>query len=182
MGSSEKTLRLYGTATDSIVDGPGLRYTVFVQGCSHACSGCHNPESQPYEGGTVKKVDDLVGEILANKLIQGVTLSGGEPLDQSAGILDLARKLSENDIPLWLYTGYLIEDVAKGRPDERAREVVSLCEVVVDGPFVETMHSYDLSWRGSSNQRLVDVQASKKAGKIVLWEKDQSYPQAPSSW
>ena len=99
------TIRLFGTAPDSIVDGPGLRYAVFVQGCSHGCPGCHNPESQPCRGGEVRPIADVVAEIAANKLVQGVTVSGGEPFEQAAACAELARQVRELGLNVWTYSG-----------------------------------------------------------------------------
>lgn len=105
------TIRLYGTAPDSIVDGPGLRYAVFVQGCSHGCPGCHNPDSQPCAGGTVRAIADVVAEIAANKLVQGVTISGGEPFEQAAACAALARQVRELGLDVWTYSGYRYEQL-----------------------------------------------------------------------
>ena len=115
------TIRLYGTAPDSIVDGPGLRYAVFVQGCSHGCPGCHNPDSQPCAGGTVRAIADVVAEIAANKLVQGVTVSGGEPFEQAAACAALARQVRELGLDVWTYSGYRYEQLAEGIPDPAAR-------------------------------------------------------------
>ena len=180
MGST--SIRLFGTATDSIVDGVGLRFAIFVQGCPHGCPGCHNPESHSFEGGYETTVDALIDEIDANKLICGVTLSGGEPLAQSGACLEVAERLKQQGFNLWLYSGYLFEDVMAGAVGEQARELVSLCDVMVDGPFVNTLQSYELVWKGSSNQRVIDVPKSLKAGKAVLWEAYDSYPEPPASW
>ena len=106
-------ISLYGTVPDSIVDGPGLRYAVFVQGCSHNCPGCHNPESQPVEGGTVTALDDLLADIEANGLVHDVTLSGGEPFEQPAACAILARALKERGYGVWSYSGYLYDDLSK---------------------------------------------------------------------
>jgi len=178
----ETSIRLFGTATDSIVDGPGLRFSVFVQGCPHGCPGCHNPESQPFAGGYEKAIDALVAEVAANRLINGVTLSGGEPLAQSGACLELAMRLKALGFGIWLYTGYLYEDVMSGHIGEAAKELVALCDVVVDGPFVEALKSYALTWKGSSNQRVIDVPATHKAGRIVLWQSQDSFPEPPDSW
>ena len=106
------TIRLYGTAPDSIVDGPGLRYAVFVQGCSHACPGCHNPNSQPCAGGTVRTIEDVAADIAANKLAQGVTISGGEPFEQAAACAELARRCQAIGLSVWTYSGYVYEQLA----------------------------------------------------------------------
>ena len=137
------TLRMYGTAPESIVDGPGLRFSVFVQGCTHHCPGCHNPESQPSDGGYLCEPADIVHEIHKNKLIHGVTLTGGEPFEQVEGVFELAQLLKAEGYDLWIYSGYLFEDLMAGHPHEKAPDLLALCDVLVDGPFVEALHSYD---------------------------------------
>ena len=104
--TAPNTIRLFGTAPDSIVDGPGLRFAVFVQGCTHGCPGCHNPESQPCAGGEERDIDGLVAEIAANKLAQGVTISGGEPFEQAAACAELARRCHALGLNVWAYSGY----------------------------------------------------------------------------
>ena len=118
------TIRLYGTAPDSIVDGPGLRFAVFVQGCTHACPGCHNPDSQPCAGGEVRRIDELVAEIAANKLARGVTISGGEPFEQAAACAELARQLRKRGLNVWTYSGYRYEQLEDGFPDAAARDLL----------------------------------------------------------
>lgn len=177
-----ETIRLYGTAPDSIVDGPGLRYAVFVQGCSHACPGCHNPESQPCAGGTVERIADVAAAVAGNKLAQGLTLSGGEPFEQAAACAALARAVRPFGLNVWAYSGYLYEQLAAGVPSEDARDLLDCIDVLVDGPFVASLHSYDLPWRGSSNQRLIDVVATRAAGRVVLWETHEGFPNKPASW
>ena len=176
------TIRLYGTAPDSIVDGPGLRYAVFVQGCSHGCPGCHNPDSQPCAGGTVRAIADVVAEIAANKLVQGVTISGGEPFEQAAACAALARQVRELGLDVWTYSGYRYEQLAEGIPDPAARDLLDQTDVLVDGPFVQAQHSYQLPWRGSRNQRLIDVPATRALGRVVLWETREYFPEKPPSW
>ena len=176
------TLRMYGTAPESIVDGPGLRFSVFVQGCSHRCPGCHNPDSQPAEGGYLCGVSDLVHQIHQNKLIHGVTLTGGEPFEQTEGMLELARELRAEGYNLWIYSGYLFEDLMAGHPHEKAPELLAQCDVLVDGPFIQDLNSYDLQWKGSSNQRVIDLPASLKEDQVVLWRQESLGFSAPSSW
>lgn len=175
-------LQMYGTASDSIVDGPGLRYSVFVQGCSHHCEGCHNPESQPFEGGFPLSVEDLVRDIEANKLVSGVTLTGGEPFEQCEACLELAKTLSEKGYDLWVYSGYLFEDLLAGHPHDKAKELLSWCDVLVDGPFVRELNSYDLKWKGSSNQRVIDLKESFRQEDVVLWSQDELDFEIPQSW
>lgn len=191
---SSPVVQLYGTVLDSIVDGPGLRYAVFVQGCSHGCPGCHNAESQPRCGGTPCSVDALIADIRSNKLVHDVTLSGGEPFEQAPALAVLARRLKALGYGIWTYTGYLYEDLqdvacdevhAKHTPlldSEGVRALLDATDVLVDGPFVESLRSLGLMWRGSSNQRLIDMAASRAAGKVVLWEAHQEFPHKPASW
>ena len=180
--TSPDTIRIFGTAPDSIVDGPGLRFAVFVQGCTHRCPGCHNPESQPHGGGEVRLIDDVVAEIAANKLAQGVTVSGGEPFEQAAACAELARRVRALGLNVWTYSGYTYEQLEAGVPDPAARDLLAQTDVLVDGPFVQARHSYDLPWRGSSNQRLIDVPATRSQGRIVLWETREDIPEKPPSW
>ena len=176
------TLRMYGTAPESIVDGPGLRFSVFVQGCSHGCPGCHNVESQPAEGGYLCDVQDLIRDIHKNKLIHGVTLTGGEPFEQTEGMIALARELRAEDYDLWIYSGYLFEELMGGHPHQRAPELLALCDVLVDGPFVQSLTSYELRWKGSSNQRVIDLPATFAQKRIVLWQAPALDFAKPSSW
>lgn len=177
------TINLYGTAPDSIVDGPGLRYAVFVQGCAHRCPGCHNPESQPAVGGTPTAISDVLADIRANKLITGVTLSGGEPFEQPAACATLARALKADGYNLWVYSGYLYEQLlARAEAEPAVAELLAIIDVLVDGPFVEGQKSYTLKWRGSDNQRLIDVSRSQAEGRVVLWSNESYVPEKPPSW
>ncbi len=177
------TINLYGTAPDSIVDGPGLRYAVFVQGCAHRCPGCHNPESQPAVGGTPTAISDVLADIRANKLITGVTLSGGEPFEQPAACATLARALKADGYNLWVYSGYLYEQLlARAEAEPAVAELLAIIDVLVDGPFVEGQKSYTLKWRGSDNQRLIDVPRSQAEGRVVLWSNESYVPEKPPSW
>lgn len=176
-------IRLYGAVPDSIVDGPGLRYAVFVQGCSHGCPGCHNPESQPSDGGTLTTVAAVLDDIHANGLVRDVTFSGGEPFEQAQACAALAGQLKAEGYGIWAYTGYLYEDLLlRAESQPAARDFLSCIDVLVDGPFVEKLKSLGLKWCGSSNQRLVDVPASRAEGRVVIWEPPSFVPPKPASW
>ncbi len=204
---NDLTISLFGTVPDSIVDGPGLRYAVFVQGCSHNCPGCHNPESQPAEGGTVTAISDLLADIEANGLVHDVTLSGGEPFEQPEACAVLARALKERGYGVWSFTGYLYEDLlrrAQAARAERARreeaglagealaegiaadlavgDLLDAIDVLVDGPFVESRKSLELKWCGSSNQRLIDVPVTRRTGSVTLWQPTDFNLEKPSNW
>jgi anaerobic ribonucleoside-triphosphate reductase activating protein len=165
--SDKMTVNLYGTADDSIVDGPGIRLAIFTQGCKHACPGCHNPAAQPFEGGTLTAIDEIEEKIAGNPLLAGITLTGGEPFDQAAPLVELARRARARGLNVWAYSGYLFEDLAAGVPSPAAALLLEQVDVLVDGPFVEHLKSLGLRWRGSSNQRLIDVPASRAAAQVV---------------
>ena len=174
-------IRLYGTVQDSIVDGPGLRYAVFVQGCTHGCPGCHNPDSQPAEGGTVRDLEEVLADIAKNPLIKGVTISGGEPFEQPQATAELAQRLKEKGYDVWTFTGYLFEDL-RARKDADIDRLIQHTDVLVDGPFVESQRSLDLHWRGSANQRILDMPATRAAGRPVEWSAPAFTPPTPASW
>jgi anaerobic ribonucleoside-triphosphate reductase activating protein len=161
------TINLYGTADDSIVDGPGIRLAVFTQGCKHGCSGCHNPAAQPFEGGTLVTVDEMWEKVEGNPLLAGITLTGGEPFEQAGPLVELARRTHEKGLNVWAYSGYLYENLMADQPSKAARLLLEQVDVLVDGVFVEDLRSLDLRWRGSSNQRVIDVSASREAGQVV---------------
>ncbi len=161
------TLRIAGVVSESIVDGPGIRYTIFTQGCPFHCKGCHNPQSQPLKGGMDVKLKIFYDEIKQNPLITGVTFSGGEPFIQCRPLALLARVLRAEGYSIWSYSGYTFDKLEQ---DDIRRELLEQVDVVVDGPFVMAKKSYDLDFRGSSNQRLIDVKKSLESGNVVLAE------------
>ena len=162
--------RIAGTVNDSIVDGPGFRFTVFTQGCSHCCPGCQNPQTWDPEGGETGDVDDLLVRIDKNPLLRGVTLSGGEPFEQPEPMAELARECQKRGLDVWCYTGYLYEDIAAGSLGDEALALLEACDVLVDGPYIEAEKTLGLRWRGSANQRVIDVPASLAAGVAVELE------------
>ena len=164
------TIRLYGLVTDSIVDGPGFRTAIFVQGCPYHCEGCHNPDSQPFEGGTVWTLDDVEKKFANNPLLSGITLSGGEPAQQAAPCAELARRAHQKGLNVWTYTGSTLEKLNERAKDDPAlRQLLDETDVLVDGPFILAQRSLELDFCGSKNQRLIDMNESRRQGKIVLW-------------
>lgn len=159
-------MRIAGIVEDSIVDGPGLRMTVFVQGCPHHCPGCHNPETWDAAGGTDVEVDKIVKKYLSNPLLDGITISGGEPFDQPDCCVDLLSKIFHRCESIWCYTGYTFEQLMERR-DFPSCFLLGITDVLVDGPYIESQRTLELPWRGSRNQRLIDVRASLKHGKAV---------------
>ena len=163
-------MRIANTVSDSIVDGPGLRFTVFTQGCPHRCPGCHNPDTHDPAGGREAAVEELAEKLLSNPLTDGLTLSGGEPFCQAAECARLASIAREKGLNVWTYTGYTYERLLAGEVPG-AMELLAQTDVLVDGPFVEARKSYAALFRGSANQRLIDVPRSLAAGQVVLWER-----------
>ena len=161
-------MRLANWISDSIVDGPGLRLTVFTQGCPHRCPGCHNPDTWDPAGGREAALAELEELLDRNPLLQGLALSGGEPFLQAADCAALARAAKARGLDVWTYTGYTWETLsAAGDPDWEA--LLAATDVLVDGPFLEDRRSYSALFRGSDNQRLIDLNRTREAGRPVLW-------------
>ena len=169
MMSDGARLRLAGWVRESIVDGPGIRYTIFTQGCPHRCPGCQNPHTWPAEGGQEIEISCLLSEIRHDELLRGVTLSGGEPFLQAAPLAILAKDVRALGLDVWVYSGYTWEEIlAADNPSWNA--LLRTTNVLVDGRFVLELNSYGLRFRGSANQRLIDVGRSLTNGALVLWE------------
>lgn len=158
-------LDLSGIVTDSIVDGPGIRCTVFGQGCPHHCQGCHNPETWAFGVGTPMAEEKVLEIVASNPLCRGVTFSGGEPFAQAAGFSKLARLLKEKGYEVASYTGYTFEQLLRGNPAQR--ELLETLDVLIDGPFILAEKSLEVAFRGSRNQRILDVPKSLAAGEAV---------------
>ena len=161
-------MRIAGTVQDSIVDGPGMRFTLFTQGCPHGCPGCQNPQTHDFNGGKEVAVEAIVREMLENPLTDGLTLSGGEPFAQSADCAAVARAAKENGLNVWAYTGYTFEQLlALTETKPEIGELLAAVDVLVDGRFVIEQKSMNCKWRGSTNQRVLDVPKSLAAGKAI---------------
>lgn len=163
-------MRIADIVSDSIVDGPGLRSTVFTQGCPHHCPGCHNPKTHDPDGGREVSVEELAAWLAGCRLADGLTLSGGEPFLQGEECAALARLAHERGLNVWTYTGYTYERLLEGDLPG-ALALLEQTDVLVDGPFLAEQKSYAALFRGSTNQRLIDVPKSRAAGKVVLWER-----------
>lgn len=160
-------LRLSGIINESIVDGPGLRFVIFAQGCPHHCDGCHNPQTFDPNGGYEEDIDEILKKIKSNPLLQGVTFSGGEPFMQAKAFTSLAKKIHGMNLNVMSYTGYLFENILKN-PD--FKELLQNIDILVDGPFIKEQKNLMLKFKGSENQRIIDVQKSLKKNEIVLME------------
>lgn len=157
-------IRLFGTVNDSIVDGPGIRYTIFTQGCLHHCFGCHNPKSHDPNGGYLKDTSEIIAEIAENPLLDGITLSGGEPMLQVEALKVICKAVKEKNLNIVIYSGYTFEQILD---DPNKKSLLELCDMLVDGKFENDKKSLALLYCGSANQRLIKVQESLKQGKVV---------------
>ena len=157
-------MRISDTIHDSIVDGPGLRYVVFTQGCLHNCKGCHNPDTHDPRGGKEMSTQAVIADMLSNPLTDGLTLSGGEPFLQVRDCAALARAAHEKDLNVWCYSGYTFEQLLQKK---EMRTLLDQIDVLVEGPFILQQKSLTLKWRGSSNQRVLDLKSSLSQGKAV---------------
>lgn len=155
-------LNLSGIVEDSIVDGPGIRVCIFCQGCPHHCPGCHNPETWVFDQGQDFEETRILDIVKGNPLCHGVTFSGGEPFAQAEGFAKLARLLKAEGYEVASYSGYTFEALLHGTPDQRA--LLEAIDILIDGPFVLSEKSLELSFRGSKNQRILDVKRSLAAG------------------
>ena len=168
-------MRIAGLIQDSIVDGPGLRYAVYVQGCGFNCEGCHNPETWDPEAGTEMPVDKIIKEMLSNPLTDGLTLSGGEPFDQASDCLKLAAAANENGLKVWIFTGRTFEELlteAKTKPV--IKELLDKTDVIVDGRFLVAERTHALKWCGSKNQKVINARKSLISGKGELYCESKS--------
>ena len=158
-------LELSGIVSDSIVDGPGIRTAIFSQGCPHHCPGCHNPETWEFGCGTKIPVEAVVEIVQSNPLCRGVTFSGGEPFAQAAGFAKLAQLLKEKGYEVASYSGFTFEELLKG--SEEQKKLLSSIDILIDGRFVMAQKSLEIAFRGSRNQRILDVKKSLAEGKAV---------------
>ena len=165
--------RIYGTAAESYVDGPGIRYAVFVQGCPHHCEGCHNPESHDFRGGREVTTEEIIAQVRANPLLDGLTLSGGEPMCSPEACTEIAEAAKAAGLNVWCYTGFTWEYLMGDR-DPARMALLRTVDVLVDGPFVLAERSLELKFCGSRNQRLIDVARSMQEDRVILW--------TPKSW
>lgn len=164
-------IRLAGVEPESIVDGPGYRFAVFVQGCPHGCIGCHNPKTHDFEGGYLSDTDEIISKMGKNPLVRGITLSGGEPMMQPKPLAEIARAAKEKGLSVWCYTGFTLEFLLEeGRSDRL--ELLGEIDVLVDGPYIAHERSLDLLYCGSRNQRLIDMNKTRENGEVALFVPD----------
>lgn len=147
-------IRVSGIVEESIVDGPGFRYVIFTQGCPHHCPGCHNPQTHSFEGGTMMDIEDIFHAFCENPLLAGITFSGGEPFCQPKPLYELAVKVHKIGKSVMTYTGYTYEQLEE-IDDIWVKKLLSVSDILVDGPYIEELRDMDLQFRGSSNQRIL---------------------------
>lgn len=145
------------------VDGPGLRTAIYFSGCNHRCDGCHNPQSWDFDTGKEMSEQEIIDAIIENDF--DVTFTGGDPLYHASTLISLAQKIKSLGKTLWVYTGFLFEEIVA---DKSIKELLPFTDVVVDGPFIKEFKDNSLIFRGSKNQRIIDVKESLEKGSVVL--------------
>ncbi|ALP88968.1 MULTISPECIES: anaerobic ribonucleoside-triphosphate reductase activating protein [Clostridium] len=164
----DKDIRLSGIAYESLVNGPGIRRVFFSQGCKHNCKGCFNPDTHDFNGGENRNMDELIESVLDNPMIKGVTFSGGDPLEQAEKFAYMAKAFKNNNLNIWCYTGYTYEYIREHKDENNGwNELLNNIDVLVDGKFEEENMQEGLKFRGSTNQRIIDIKESLNHGKIV---------------
>ena len=169
--SNDNELRIAGLVEESIVDGPGIRFVIFTQGCPHGCMGCHNPQTHDFNGGKNESIDNIVSMIDADPLLKGVTLSGGEPFMQAKKLVKLLNKINNKELNVITYTGFTYEElIAKADEVNGYMELLKASDILIDGKFELDKKQEGLKFRGSSNQRSIDIKKTMETGKVVEYE------------
>lgn len=166
---SDNRIRLAGMIHESLSNGEGLRRVLFSQGCRHNCKGCFNQHTHPFEGGELLKADDLVKDIVSNPMLRGVTFSGGDPFEQADKFAYIAEAVKKNGKDVWTYTGYTFEYIVEHQDERNGwKQLLNYTDVLVDGRFEQEKYSPSLKYRGSNNQRIIDVKESLKRSEAVV--------------
>lgn len=164
------TIRLAGIAYESLVNGPGMRRVFFSQGCKHNCKGCFNQDTHAFDGGEDKDMDELIDDVIKNPMIKGVTFSGGDPFERAKEFSYMAEKFKKHGLNVWSYTGYTYEYILEHFDDKPEwKTLLNYLDVLVDGRFEEDKKEEGLKFRGSSNQRIIDVKKSIEKEQVVIW-------------
>ncbi len=167
----EKTIRLSGIAYESLVNGPGIRRVFFAQGCKHNCKGCFNPDTHDFYGGEERDIDLIIKDTLDNPILSGVTFSGGDPWEQADKFAYMAKAFKQSGLNIWSYTGYTYEYILENKDTRLGwNELLNNIDILVDGKFEEDKQQDGLKFRGSTNQRIIDICESLKKGIIVIKE------------
>ncbi|MGI6406785.1 MAG: anaerobic ribonucleoside-triphosphate reductase activating protein [Syntrophaceticus sp.] len=161
-------LRIAGYTEESVVDGPGIRFVIYAQGCPHRCTGCHNPETWDFNGGEEITAEEILSLIRGTQLLQGVTLSGGEPFAQAEVLAAFAKQVKVMGLDIVTYTGYTFEELLEMSKDAQGiKLLLERSDFLVDGPYLASERDLSISYRGSRNQRFLDVAASLAAARAV---------------
>ena len=162
-------IRICGVVRESIVDGPGLRFVLFTQGCPHHCPGCHNPESHALDGGYEVTAEKVLEEFKKNPLLKGITLSGGDPILQAGELVGICREVHAMGKDVMTYTGYTYEELLEmQKTDKGVRQLLEETDTLVDGRFILAQRDLTLIYKGSRNQRIIDMNRTRAEGKLVL--------------
>ena len=171
MMNSDEHIRLAGVVRESIVDGPGIRFVVFCQGCPHHCEECHNEPTHDFLGGFDCEISKILEAIDENPLLDGVTFSGGEPACQPEGFLALAREVHNRGLDIIMYSGYTYEELMNmGKGNGALAELIDTVDILIDGRYDHTQRDLTLLFRGSKNQRVIDIKKTREEGRVVLAE------------
>lgn len=169
MSEGTNTIRLAGIVRESIVDGPGFRFAVFCQGCPHNCPDCHNQATHDFNGGKDVAIERILEEIGKNPLLAGVTFTGGEPFCQPEALHRLAEGIKKRGLDLVTFTGYTYERLLEMAEEREAiARLLDDTDLLIDGPFIKAEKDLTLQFRGSRNQRVIDMNATRKAGEVIL--------------
>jgi anaerobic ribonucleoside-triphosphate reductase activating protein len=151
-------LRIAGVDKESVVDGPGLRYVVFTQGCPHRCAGCHNPQTHDFAGGYEVNINEILTSMAEIKLISGITISGGEPFAQPAACAELAEAVKKQGLNVVTYSGYYHTDLLKmAETNSAIAKLLAATDILIDGPYDQTQKDLGLPFRGSNNQKIINL-------------------------
>lgn len=160
-------IRIAGLVPESFVDGDGIRFAIFMQGCQRHCEGCHNPETHSLDGGRLIDTEEIISSIKKNPLLDGITLTGGEPFLQVEAANEVACAAKNLGFNVWCYTGYTFEELPKD-----AESLLKNIDVLIDGEYIERLRNLELQFRGSSNQRIIDIKKTREQNKIILWSEN----------
>lgn len=161
-------MRVSGIVDGTSVDGPGLRTSIYFAGCRHRCPGCHNPATWDFDSGQEMSEQEILAHVAENDM--NVTFSGGDPVYSAAAILPLAKAIKAMGYNIWMYTGFEYEQLAALGDD--VQQLLATVDVLVDGPYIASLRDTGLLFRGSSNQRLIDLGATRRNGRITLYHSD----------
>jgi anaerobic ribonucleoside-triphosphate reductase activating protein len=169
----DKKVRLAAILPESLVNGPGLRRVIFAQGCPHKCEGCFSPHTHAYDEGLLVDMDDIIHDIRENPMLRGVTFSGGDPWEQADKFAYLAKEIKKVGLNIWCYTGYTFEYILKNQYNRKGwTELLESIDVLVDGKFEASKTNSRLKFRGSSNQRIIDIKGSLEVFQAVALDID----------